>query len=236
MAPLVLAVVPARSGSKGILRKNLAKIAGYTLVEHAIRVSLRCPFVYKTILSTDDPEIAQIGKKVGANVPFLRPLHLAGDKVPTKDVIIHLLEHLEDKPDIVLILQPTSPLRTPKQISESLQILIRHREADAIASLVSLGEPHPMKIKVIQRGWLKPYLPKADSQIPRQLLPKVYKLNGAIYAVRVNALFREKTILPRKTLPYIMPSETGINIDTPLDLLILESLVKNSVGIILNYF
>jgi CMP-N,N'-diacetyllegionaminic acid synthase len=232
----ILAVIPARGGSKGIPRKNLAKIAGYTLVEHAIHVSLKCPLVYKTILSTDDPEIAKIGKNAGASVPFLRPHRLAGDKVRTVDVIIHLLKHLDDKPQIVLILQPTAPLRTPKQISQALQILIKHNKADAIASVVPLNEPHPMKTKVIQGGWLRPFVKKADSSTPRQLLPSAYKLNGAIYAIRVKAFLKEKTILPSKTLPFIMPAETCINIDTFLDLLILRSMIENKEKIILKYF
>lgn len=233
---LVFAVIPARGGSKGIPRKNLAKIAGYTLTEHAIRVGLKCPLISKTILSTDDLEIARVGGRAGADVPFLRPNRLASDKAQTVDVVIHLLEHLDDKPEIILLLQPTAPLRTPKQVSEALSILINNEKANAIVSVVPLNEPHPIKVKVIERGWLKPYLKKADSQIPRQLLSKVYKLNGAVYAVRRKALLKEKTLLPNKTLPYIMPPETGINIDTPLDLIILKSLVKNKLTFILKYF
>ena len=234
--PYILAVIPARGGSKGIPNKNFKKIAGHTLVEHAIRVSLKCHLVYKTILSTDDSKIAKVGKKAGAIAPFLRPSRLASDKTKIVDVILHLLKHIDDKPDIVLLLQPTAPLRTSKQISEALQILIKNKKADAIVSVVHLNEPHPIKIKTIKKGWLRSYLPKADSQISRQLLPTVYKLNGAIYAVRTKALLNEKTFLPNKTLPYIMPPETGINIDTPLDLIILKSLVKSKVNSVLKYF
>jgi len=232
----ILAIAPARGGSKGIPHKNLQKIAGRTLVEWAIRVGLTCPLVSKTILSTDSPRISKIGRKAGAIAPFLRPSRLASDKTKIVDVILHLLKHIDDKPDIVLLLQPTTPLRTSKQISEALQILIKNKKADAIVSVVHLNEPHPIKIKTIKKGWLRSYLPKADSQISRQLLPTVYKLNGAIYAVRTKALLNEKTFLPNKTLPYIMPPETGINIDTPLDLIILKSLVKSKVNSVLKYF
>lgn len=231
----VLAVIPARGGSKGIPYKNLKKIAGLTLVEHAVRVALNCPLVYKTILSTDDPKIAKAGKRAGAEIPFLRPRRLAGDKSRTIDAVLHLLKNIKDEPEIILLLQPTAPVRSSKQASEALNLLINDEDADAVVSVVSLNEPHPLKTKTIEDGRLKPYFPGADSQVPRQLLSKAYKLNGAIYAVKRNALLKEKSFLPKETIPYVMPAETGINIDSPFDLIILKSLVKVKSPNIIKY-
>lgn len=232
----ILAVVPARGGSKGVPYKNLKKIAGSTLVEHAIRVALSCSLIYRTIISTDDYKIAKIGKKAGADIPFMRPRQLAGDKTRTIDVVLHLCKNLKDKPDIILLLQPTAPLRNKKQVSEALNILINNKKANGVVSVVSLNEPHPLKTKIIKNNLLKPYLKRSDSQVPRQLLPKIYKLNGAIYAIRMNSLLKEKTFLPKKTIPFIMPEETGINIDSPFDLVVLRSLIKAKVPNIFSYF
>ena len=233
--PKILAVIPARGGSKGIPYKNLKKIAGLTLVEHAVKVALNCPLIYRTILSTDDPKIAKVGKKAGADVPFLRPRQLAGDKSRTVDAVLHLLKNIQDEPEIILLLQPTAPIRNSRQVSEALDLLMNNKKADAIVSVVPLDEPHPLKTKTIEDDWLRPYFRGADSQVPRQLLSKAYKLNGAIYAVRREALLEERSFLPKKTIPYVMPVETGINIDSFFDLIILKSLIKAKALNIIKY-
>lgn len=229
MSENILAVVPARGGSKGILKKNLLQIAGKSLIEHAVRVGLDCPLVNKLVLSTDDPKIAQVGQSAGALVPYLRPAHLAGDNVKTVDVVLHLLEQLNEPADIVLLLQPTAPVRTACDVSKALQLLINLSDADAVVSVVTLEEPHPLKIKTVRGKWLASYIEGGDSESPRQVLPKAYKLNGAIYAIRTEALKYYKTFLPQKTLPYIMPPETGINIDSFFDLVFLDALLQKGI-------
>lgn len=225
----VLAIVPARGGSKGIPKKNLLKLRGKSLVEHAIRVGMECSLVDKLVLSTDDPEIAQVGQEAGAIVPFLRPARLAGDNVKTVDVVLHLLDQMKEPVEFVLLLQPTAPVRTAGNVLEAIQLLINNPDADAVISVVPLEEPHPLKIKKISGKWLVPYIDDGNSEIPRQLLPKAYKLNGAIYAIRVKSLKEQKTFLPDKSLPYVMPQETGVNIDTLLDFMLINMLLEKGI-------
>lgn len=225
----VLGIVPARGGSKGIPRKNLKLIAGQTLVHRAVKIAIQCPLINEIILSTDDEEIAREGAAAGANIPFLRPQELAADNVKTIDVVIHLLANIEMKPDIVVLLQPTAPVRTAAQLKEVLEILFSDKNFNAVVSVVRLHEPHPMKVKAIRKGKLTPYISDGDSERPRQELPAAYKLNGAFYAVRTEALLRERTFLPANTVPYIMPEEAGINIDTSIDLMLLECCLERGV-------
>lgn len=225
----VLGIVPARGGSKGIPRKNLAIIKGKSLVRRAVEVGLNCALIDKVIISTDDVDIAEAAIQAGATAPFMRPAHLAGDQVKTIDAVLHLLDNIDEQPEIIVLLQPTAPVRNVGQLTEVVQMLKANPEVDAVVSVVQLQEPHPMKVKAVENGFLVPYIKGGDSECPRQQLPMAFKLNGAFYAVRKEALIRERTFLPHRTKPYVMPEETGINIDAPLDLVFLECCLEHGV-------
>ena len=222
----VLAIVPARCGSKGFPNKNIALINNKTLLELAIKVAIDCPDVDDTFVSTDCIEYEKIAKKSGAKSIGLRSKTLATDNAKTVDVIIDLIKKLENKYTHIVLLQPTSPNRTPSDISEMIKLMTTN-DADAIVSLTKLEEPHPYKLKKINElGLVEPFLDGTDSELPRQSLPMAYSLNGAIYIVKVDTLLKEKTFLPEKTVPYIM--KNNINIDREDDFFYLLSMLTNA--------
>lgn len=221
----VLAIVPARSGSKGFPNKNIAKIESKTLLELAVKVALSCRMVTDVYVSTDSEEYEKIALIAGSKSLGLRPWHLATDTAKTVDVVIDLVCRLKKIYDYIVLLQPTSPIREPKDIENMINIIEEHN-ADACVSISKLEEPHPCKLKVIDsNGCIKSFIDGASSEVPRQSLPQVYALNGAIYIVKAETVMNEKTFLPKKTMPYIM--KTNINIDSEEDFIFLESMVLN---------
>ena len=221
----VLAIIPARSGSKGLPNKNIAKIKGHTLLEIAINVALNCNFVDDVFISTDSLKYEEIAKKAGAKSNGLRKPDLSNDNAKTVDVALDLIESLEKHYDYIVLLQPTSPIREPIDI-ENMIYDIQNKNADAGVSVSKLNEPHPFKLKEISKdGYLEPFIEGKSSETPRQILPDVYALNGAIYIIKVSTLLKEKTFFPKKTIPYVM--NININIDTEEDLIFLEAMEKS---------
>jgi len=222
----VLAIVPARCGSKGFPDKNIAKIEGKTLLELAVSVGCACPLIDDVYISTDCVAYEEIAIAAGAKSIGLRPEALATDSAKSIDAIIDLIGKLDTSYDYVVLLQPTSPLRTPEDIVSMIE-LIQREEADASVSVTILEEPHPYKLKSIDtEGYIKPFLEGTTSEVPRQSLPKVYALNGAIYVTRTERILEDKTFLPPKTVPYIM--QDNINIDTEEDFLFLQAMQQNN--------
>jgi len=220
----VLAVVPARCGSKGFPNKNLAIINGVTLLEIAINVGLNCVLIDDVYVSTDSNEYLTIAKKFGAKSVGLRHAHLSTDEAKSVDVVIDLIRKLDNKYDYLVLLQPTSPIREPLDIENMIE-LIEQNNADACVSVCHFDEPHPYKLKSIsEEGLLVSFIDGSSSEVARQSLPKAYALNGAIYVVRIDALLKQKTFFPIKTLPYVM--ENNINIDSEEDFVFLEAMQK----------
>jgi CMP-N-acetylneuraminic acid synthetase len=224
----VAAVVPARGGSRGVPRKNLLRLGGHTLVAHAVHCARRAG-VTRVLVSTDDAEIAEEGRRAGGEVPGLRPKELAGDAARTLEAVLHVLGAADAHPDAVLLLQPTSPFRESDDVRQALALLRERGDADAVVSVAPFDEPHPHKVKRIEGGWLRPFLPGASSEAPRQALPAAYRLNGAIYLVRAEAMRREGTLLPAATLPLVMPPERSLNIDHPWDVVLAEALLERGL-------
>mgnify|MGYP001182511260 CR=1 FL=1 len=194
----ILAIVPARSGSKGLPNKNLAKIGNKTLLELAIKVGLDCKIIDDVYVSTDCKEHERKALSAGAKSLGLRSKEYATDISNTIDVVIDLIKKLEKKYDFLVLLQPTSPIREPRDI-ENIIDLIKEKNADACVSVTQFEEPHPFKLKSIANdGYIMSFLDGKTSEIPRQLLPKVYALNGAIYVTKVKKIIDEKTFLPKK--------------------------------------
>jgi CMP-N,N'-diacetyllegionaminic acid synthase len=221
----ILAIIPARSGSKGLPHKNIAKIGDVTLLELAVQVALRCPLISDVYISTDSAEYEQIGLNAGANSLGLRPAELASDTAKTTDVVLDILEKLNKDYDYIVLLQPTSPLRTPQDIM-NMVTAIEQSNAEAAVSVTLLEEPHPYKLKAIdENGYITPFIEGTTSEVPRQTLPAAYALNGALYVVEYKTFLEKRTFLPQRTLPYIM--KDNINIDTEADLARLTSMHHN---------
>ena len=228
----VLALIPARGGSKGVPKKNIRPLAGIPLVAHSIRVAQECPAVDRIIVSTDDPEIADVARAYGAEVPFLRPKELAGDATPDYPVFEHCLrwlgEHEGWHPDIVVHLRPTGSLRTVRQIEESVALLAAHPEADSVRS-VHEPDKTPYKMWKIIGPHMVPFL--RDTGIPehyntpRQLLPKVYATNANIGVMWHRTLAEKKSVIGDLVLPYII-TEPQVDIDTEFDFEIAELILR----------
>jgi CMP-N-acetylneuraminic acid synthetase len=224
----VIVIIPVRGGSKGIPRKNLYKIGNDTLLERTIKLAKKCTRVDRVIVSTDDDEMYAISKKYCVNTKEKRPSYLASDTASTIDVIIHTLEESSIDDAYVLLLQVTSPLRTLDDLNNLLDSFSNHRDANAIISMCEHDDPHPAKIQKIENGFVQSYM-GVESMVARQMLPKVYRLNGAFYLTHLDIIKSKRSFFTNKTMPYIMPPERSINLDTMNDLYLLESLIDKGI-------
>ncbi|MFH2138219.1 MAG: acylneuraminate cytidylyltransferase family protein [Candidatus Omnitrophota bacterium] len=223
----VLGIIPARGNSKRLPGKNIKLLGGKPLIAYSIEAALGSKKISKVIVSTDDTRIRKISEEYGAQVPFLRPKKLAGDSAPMYPVIRHVVDFLEKKGevfDIIVILQPTSPLRRSIDIDHAVNKLIKTK-ADSVVSLC-LTEHSPYWMKVIRDG--KVYsLFKSRESVERQDLPRVYRLNGALYITRRKILFESSKILGRDVRAFKMSTEMSIDIDTKFDFALAEMILKN---------
>jgi CMP-N-acetylneuraminic acid synthetase len=220
------AIIPARGGSKAIPRKNLLRLEGETIVERAIRLAHQSARVERVLVTTDDPEIYELAKLADAAPPSLRPPHLATDLATTIDAVIHLIEDANVQDGYILLLQPTSPLRTAADLEALCKLYEATPEATAIVSVVRHDSPHPNKIVTIGGGYVKSYL-GTNPSVPRQSLPVVHSINGAFYIVPRQVVVEQRTFLPERTLAFEMPPERSVNLDSRIDLLLLEALLKD---------
>jgi CMP-N-acetylneuraminic acid synthetase len=221
----VLSVIPARGGSKGIALKNLQRVAGEPLVTRAARVSRAVAAVDCTVVSTDHEEIAAAAIAGGAQAPFRRPPEISGDQIADHPVLLHALNEMErhtsSRFDIVLMLQPTSPMRTPAHIEAALELLVS-RDADALWSLSPTdAKQHPLKQHVVRDGVLDYYDPRAGQIVARQQLERLYHRNGLVYAFTADFLRGSSTIKAQRTAALIS-DEPVVNIDTKFDLELAE--------------
>ena len=228
MTLTTIGIVTARGGSKGIPRKNVLPVAGKPLIAWTIEAALASGRLDRVILSTDDEEIAEAGRRFGAEVPFMRPAALAGDNTSSIAVMEHALDWLEQDsglPDYILLLQPTSPLRTAADINNAIT-LASERNSDAVVS-VSECSPHPLLARTIRKdGTLEELLRAEDGYQRRQDLPPAYAINGAIYLNRPGSLRTTRSFIPRGTHAYVMPPERSIDVDTPWELSLADLLLS----------
>jgi CMP-N,N'-diacetyllegionaminic acid synthase len=210
----LLALIPARGGSKGIPRKNVRLFCGKPLLQWTIDVALAAPSVDRVVVSTDDPEIAEIARAGGAEVPFLRPPELSSDTSPGIATVLHALQQLPEVSD-VLLLQPTSPLRRVEDV-EAIVDLHLHAGYDAVVS-VAPSSKHPAWMFSLSPDQVLEPLVALPNTACRQQLPPAYALNGALYLASRFFLERECSFLTARTLGYVMPPERSVDIDTPFD-------------------
>lgn len=228
--PIVLGIITARSGSKGIPKKNIQSLAGKPLIVWTLEAALNSSSITRVIVSTDDKHIAKISRNCGAEVPFMRPRKLAQDNSPHIDVIIHAIRWLEENEnwysDYIMLLQPTSPLRTEKDIDTSIKLALKWN-ADSIIS-VNKAASHPYFVrKITKKGILVDFIERPKGYLPRQSLPEAFQENGAIYLVRRDVILKKKTWYTNRTFPYLMEKERSLDIDTPWDIYLANLIMKN---------
>jgi N-acylneuraminate cytidylyltransferase len=230
----ILAVVPARGGSRGLPGKNLKELAGVPLVGHSIAAARTVSKVRRTIVSTDDEQIAKVSRSLGADVPFLRPAELATDTAPTGPVIAHALAAAEaegDPPyDAVLLLEPTSPIRDPARIAEAVDLLDSHPAADGVVSVSVPGfDPMSTGVEVDATGTIRRAFPEAAGQTRRQDSARTFlKLNGNFYLWRAEFVRRlEHSWLDEGSFLAIeIPVAQAFSIDTQYDFDLVEAVVR----------
>ncbi|MCS7166160.1 MAG: acylneuraminate cytidylyltransferase family protein [Gemmatales bacterium] len=232
MPPKTLAIIPARGGSQGIPRKNLALLQGKPLIAWTIEAARAVPELDTIVVSTDDEEIAAVASHWGAWVPFRRPAKLAQADSSMIDVVLHALEWLAEhhnyRPDLVLLLQPTSPFRTVQDILNALE-LMRRVDAPAVVS-VTPCQPHPfLTFKIDRQGHLEQLWQENISNVRRQDLPPVYQLNGAIYLIKTPILLQQRSFVPRGTYALVMPRERSLDIDEPFDLILAQVIAEREL-------
>lgn len=223
----IISIIPARGGSKRLPRKNVRLLAGKPLIAHSIEAVKKSRYISRVIVSTEDKEIAGISKKWGAEV-IKRPGYLATDKAKTIDVVFHLLLALKKEryyPDIIVLLQPTSPLRSGNDIDKAIEIFLKSK----CKSLVSVSERESnfwWSFK-INKNYLEPFFGWGKFFGKSQDLPKIYAPNGSIYISTTKNLFKYKSFYQKSgILPYIMPREKSIDIDYEIEFLLTELLMK----------
>jgi CMP-N-acetylneuraminic acid synthetase len=224
----ILAIIPARGGSKGLPGKNIRKLLGKPLIAWTIEQAKASRYIDKIIVSTDDKKIAQIARKFGAEVPFLRPRHLATDSASSVDVVLHVLNFLAeegDKYDYIALLEPTSPLRRAGDIDEGIAKLV---SSPGALSLVSVGEvhlEHPVFVKKIREGFVIPYA-RLGKAFQRQQTDAAFFPYGVLYLSRVDSLFLHRTFYTHQTLPLLIQRWQNYEIDDGLDFMVIERLMK----------
>jgi CMP-N-acetylneuraminic acid synthetase len=225
--PRVLAIVPARGGSKGLPRKNILPLGGHPLIAWSIAAGRQAHAVHRVVCSTDDPEIAEVATRYGAEVPFLRPATLAQDDTLDLPVFQHALEWLEReqrwRADVVVQLRPTSPLRFPGQVDAALQLLLDTPEASGVRSVIP-APANPFKMWLLpepgQEPWMQPLLSvpgiEEPYNMPRQKLPQAYWQTGTIDVVRADVI-RAGRMSGERLLPMVMDPRQAVDIDAEGD-------------------
>ncbi len=218
----VLGLIPARGGSKSIPRKNTVRLGGKPLLAYACQEALKSRRITRVLLSTNDSRIADVGKKCGVEVPFLRPARLSSDTAGMGDVIFHALQFLKTrgyKPDVVVVLQPTSPFRKAKRIDAAVSLLLK-TGADTVVSVTEV--PHqflPSSVMRLKSGRLHFYERGSKPILRRQDKPKLYARNGpAVLVLRTSSFLKNKQFYAGDVRPLIMEPQESLDIDTPFDL------------------
>ncbi|MCF7810474.1 acylneuraminate cytidylyltransferase family protein [bacterium] len=232
----ILAIIPARGGSKSVPRKNIKLLGGKPLIAYAIQEAAKSKYINRCIVSTEDQEIADISLKFGAEVPTLRPRELAEDHVKDLPVFQHLLSWLADnenyRPDFVVHLRPTAPLRTVEHIDKGIEILMSSPDTDAVRSVCPAAQ-HPLKMWRVDDGKLVSYVPSSVYGIeeaynhPRQKLPPAYIQNGSVDVIRTSVILEQNSMSGKNIKALVMEESESVNIDSPMDWAMAEILIKH---------
>ena len=220
----LLGIIPARGGSKGITRKNVKSLAGKPLIGWTIDAAKQSSCIDRIVVSTEDEEIASVARELGVDVPFMRPAELAADDTPGIAPVLHAISQLPDY-DWVLLLQPTSPLRSAEDIDGIWQFCQEQGALSAVS--VCEVEKHPYWVYQLNAAQsLDPFVKGRLDVARRQDLPPAYSLNGALYLARTDWLLERRDFIGPETLGYIMPPERSVDLDTPQDWRWVEFLIE----------
>lgn len=229
----ILTIIPARGGSKGVPNKNIKKLDGKPLIAYTIEAAKKSKYITNLIVSTDDTKIAEISKDYGASIPFIRPVKYATDSAKAIDVVKHALITSEKKDnkkyDIILYLEPPSPFKTTEDINNCIELFFQ-KNPSSVVSVNEANQYHPILMKKIEKGTLEPIWKDEPEGVPRQeYSPTSYMRNGAIYVLRrdniLNNIFYGNNIVP-----FIMPHERSICIDSILDWYSAEAMINSKLG------
>lgn len=223
--PSILAIIPARGGSKGIPRKNIKKLAGKPLIAWTIEEAKKSKYITRLILSSDDDEIIEIAKKYGCEVPFKRPKEIAQDQTSGMEPVLHAIQQCPGY-DYVLLLQPTSPFRTIEDIDNCIDKVIKNNYSFCVSVTESKETPYWM-YTVDSTDVMLPLM--KNSPATRQELSKTYSLNGALYIAKTTDFIKEKKFINDTTVPFIMSQSHSYDIDEPIDFKICNFLMEESL-------
>ncbi len=227
----IIALIPARGGSKAIPRKNLALLAGRPLIAYAIDAARAAQRVSRVIVSTDDTEIAKVAKNLGAEVPFMRPPELSDDAAPMLGVMRHALEWHErhvGSLEAIALLQPTSPLRTSAHINEALALFEKHHPTSVVSVVEVPHQFSPASILTLEQEKLKPFMTNGSTPLRRQDKPKVYARNGPAILITSAATLKAGELYGNDCHPYLMQERESIDIDSTSDLAYATWLLENA--------
>ncbi|HOE93696.1 MAG TPA: acylneuraminate cytidylyltransferase family protein [Methanofastidiosum sp.] len=221
----IICLIPARGGSKGLKRKNIKLFGGEPLIAHTIKAAINSKLIDNIYVSTEDEEISQISKNYGALVSK-RPKELAKDETKTIEVLLDFLNNLNFDKDklIIILLQPTSPLRTTQDIDDSINVFLEGK-CESVISVCKINHSPLWSFK-FEEGYLKPFFKQEYLEQRRQELPILYAPNGAIYISTPKTLNEYLSFFGNKTIPYIMPFERSIDIDSEEDFNLAEIIFK----------
>lgn len=221
----ILAIIPARGGSKGIINKNIVDISGKPLISWTIEAAKNSKYISKLILSSNDSNIIQIALDYGCEAPFIRPEELSQDHSSSSDVVLHAIEQIPDF-EYIMLLQPTSPLRTSKHIDESFELMISSN-ADSCVSISSLSKSINWMYYQEKNKHISPVIDVDHRETRRQNVKMPYALNGAIYIMRTKKFLEKKSFLSSNMVGYEMSSESSIDIDSYSDLDLFKRIVTS---------
>lgn len=231
MSERIIGIIPARGGSKTVPRKNIKLLANKPLIAYTIESAVRSKHLQRIVVSTEDKEISEVSTKFGAEV-MDRPDDLAADESPTIDVLLYIFDVLKEnksESEIIVLLQPTSPLRTSQDIDNAIE-LYQKVESESLVSVCEINHS-PYWSFNIKDKYLKNIFGDQYLHMQRQELPKAYMPNGAIFISTPEYLQKYRSFYSSKTIPYIMPPERSIDIDNEIDFILAELLIKRERGI-----
>ena len=230
----ILTIIPARGGSKGVPRKNIRRLGGKPLIAYTIEAAIGSSYIDRLIVSTDDEEIAEISRKWGADVPFLRPAELATDNAKAIEVVKHALIEVEknEKKEypIIVYLEPPSPFKTSEDINNCIELFFL-KNPSCVVSVNEANQYHPILMKKIEKGRLESIWKKEPEGVPRQEYnPTAYMRNGAIYILKRQNILKD-IFYGNDIVPYIMPHNRSICIDSILDWYSAEAMINSNLGL-----
>jgi len=224
----ILAIIPARGGSKGVPRKNVRIVGGKPLIAWTVEEARKSRYIDRTIISSDDKEILAVARALKCDIPFVRPAALARDNVTGIEPVLHALRNIDEHFDYVVLLQPTSPLRVVNDIDGCIKKCLAESACACVTVTLADKSPYWM-FSLSGHNYLRPVVKHKDMPLLRQLHKNVYALNGALYMARTDWFITNQKFITGKTIAYVMPQDRSVDIDTDWDLKICDLSLRNRI-------